>query len=248
MSLNGRVALVTGSSRGLGRATALSLAGRGADVVVNDTARNEAEGRSVVDEIEQMERRATFMAADVTSEEDVGRMFARAAEELGRVDILVNNAGINVDGLMKSARKDDWDRVIGVNLTGAFLCTAAIINSMRERGWGRVINVASIVAERAVVGTPYYAASKAGLIGLTKATAAEVGRRGVTVNAVAPGWVDTRMTRALPNEYRASLLSHIPVGRFAQPEEIARVIAFLATDDASYVTGTVIEVTGGFGM
>ena len=248
MSLNGRVALVTGSARGLGRATALALAGRGADVVVNDIPRNEAAGRSVADEIEHMERRATFIAGDVTSEEDVRRMVARATDELGGVDILVNNAGINIDGLMRSAKKADWDAVIGVNLTAAFLCTKEVINPMRDRGWGRVINVASVVAERALVGTPYYAASKAGLIGLTKATAAEVARRGVTVNAVAPGWIETQMTESLADGYRERLLSQIPAGRFARPEEIAAVIAFLATDDASYVNGTLVEVTGGFGM
>ena len=248
MSLNGRVALVTGSARGLGRATALALAGKGADLIINDIARNEAAGRAVADEIERMERRACFVDADVTSEAEVDRMVARATELLGPIDVLVNNAGINRDGLMKNARKEDWDAVIGVNLTAAFLCSKAVINSMRDREWGRIVNVASIVAERAVVGTPYYAASKAGLIGLTKATAAEVARRGVTVNAVAPGWIETPMTNALPADYRAGLVSQIPLGRFAQPEEIASVIAFLATADASYVTGTLIEVTGGFGM
>ncbi|MBA2449582.1 MAG: 3-oxoacyl-ACP reductase FabG [Chloroflexi bacterium] len=248
MSLNGRVALVTGSARGLGRATALALAGKGADLIINDIARNEAAGRAVVDEVERMERRAYFVAADVTSEADVDRMIAHATEQLGPIDVLVNNAGINRDGLMKNARKEDWDAVIGVNLTAAFLCSKAVINSMRDREWGRIVNVASIVAERAVVGTPYYAASKAGLIGLTKATAAEVARRGVTVNAVAPGWIETPMTNALPADYRAGLVSQIPLGRFAQPEEIASVIAFLATEDASYVTGTLVEVTGGFGM
>jgi 3-oxoacyl-[acyl-carrier protein] reductase len=248
VSLDGRVALVTGSARGLGRATALALAGRGADLVINDVERNRAEGQAVVDEIERMERRAAFIAADVTSEEDVDGMVARAADELGPIDILVNNAGINIDGLMKSARKADWDAVINVNLTAAFVCTKAVINGMRDRGWGRVVNVASIVGERAVAGTPYYAASKAGLIGLTKATAAEVARRGITVNAVAPGWIETQMTSSLVPEYRERLLSQIPAGRFAQAEEIAKVIAFLASEDASYVNGTLVEVTGGFGM
>jgi 3-oxoacyl-[acyl-carrier protein] reductase len=248
VTLEGRVALVTGSGRGLGRATVLELARRGADVVVNDVAANEDLASAVVCEVGALGRRAIALLADVSQVAEVDALFARAAADLGPVDILVNNAGINIDGLMRSADPVAWQRVLAVNLSGPFNCLRAAIPAMRERGWGRVVTVASIVGQRGVVGTPYYAASKAGLIGLTKATAVEVARRGVTVNAVAPGYLDTALLAGYTDEQRNAVRAQIPIGRFGQPEEVARVIAFLASDDASYITGALIEVTGGFGL
>jgi 3-oxoacyl-[acyl-carrier protein] reductase len=246
--LEGKVALVTGSARGLGRATALELARRGADLVVNDVSVNEALACETVSEVEALGRRAIFVPADVRNVAEVDHLFASSAAELGPIAILVNNAGINVDGLMRSADPDAWERVLAVNLTGPFNCTRAAIPSMREYGWGRIVNISSIVAERGVVGTPYYATSKAGLIGLTKATAAEVARRGITVNAVAPGYLETSMMAGYAPDQLDGLRASIPMGRFGRPEEIARVVAFLASEDASYVTGAVLEATGGFGL
>jgi 3-oxoacyl-[acyl-carrier protein] reductase len=244
----GRVALVTGSGQGLGQATALELGRRGADVVVNDVPSNEGPAGDVVRELRALGRRSLFLPADVTRVDQVDAMVARAATELGTVDILINNAGINLDGLMRSASPEDWERVLAVNLSGPFNCIRAALPSMREQGWGRIVNVSSIVALRGVVGTPYYASSKAGLIGLTKATAAEVARRGVTVNAIAPGYLETPMMLGYGPEALETLRAAIPMGRFGQPEEIARVIAFLASDDASYVTGAYVEATGGWGL
>src|SRR5438067_10023290 len=245
--MEGRVALVTGSGRGLGRATALELARRGADLVVNDVPGNEGIASDVVRELRGLGRRAIFLAADVSSAEQVDALFVRSAAELGPVDILINNAGINIDGLMRSADLAAWQTVLAVNLSGAFNCMRAAIPSMRERGWGRVVNVASIVAERGVAGTPYYSASKAGLIGLTKATAVEVARRGVTVNAVAPGYLDTTLLSGYSEAQRQAVCAAIPIGRLGRPEEVASVIAFLASEEASYLTGAVIEVPGGWG-
>jgi 3-oxoacyl-[acyl-carrier protein] reductase len=246
--LNGKVALVTGSGRGLGRATALELARRGASVLVNDVPDNADVAEACVAELGELGVPAAFVAADVRNGGAVAGMFAQAASMLGPVDILINNAGINIDGLMREVDPAAWEAVLGVNLSGPFNCTCAALPSMRDRGWGRIVNIASIVAERGIIGTPYYASSKAGLIGLTKATAAEVARRGVTVNAVAPGYLETGMMLGYGTDQLASLRNTIPMGRFGKPEEIARVVAFLASDDASYITGAVIEATGGFGL
>lgn len=246
--LAGRVALVTGSAGGLGLACALALARRGADVAVNDLAEREAAALAAVEQVKRLGVRAVFAPAAVNEPEAVLRMVRLVEEQLGPVDILVNNAGINRDGLMKSPRLEDWEAVLSVDLTGPFLCTAAVINGMRERHFGRIVNIASVVGKAGVIGTPYYAAAKAGLMGLTRATAAEVARRGVTVNAVAPGYIETRMTASLNPEWKEALLERIPIGRFASPEEVAAVVAFLASPEASYITGATIDVNGGLTM
>src|SRR5215208_4803057 len=227
---------------------ALELARRGADVVINDVPSNEQAACGVVREVRELGRRADFFGADVSDVAQVDALFARASAELGRIDILVNNAGINIDGLLRSADPVAWQKVLAVNLSGPFNCMRAAIPCMRERGWGRIISVSSIVAERGVAGTPYYATSKAGLIGLTKSTAVEVARRGVTVNAVLPGYLDTALLADYTEQQRDAVRAQIPIGRFGEPEEVARVIAFLASADASYITGALIEVTGGFGL
>ncbi len=243
-----RRALVTGASRGLGRAMALALAEAGTDVVINDIPGLAADAAKVVAEIEALGRRAAFVPFDVTADLQVEEAVAKLEQEFGPIDILVNNAGINRDGLMKSASKADWDAVIGVNLSGPFNCMKAVLPRQRERGWGRIVNIASVVGRMGFIGTPYYAAAKAGLLGLTRAAAAEVARKGVTVNAVAPGYVRTHMTDVLPDKVKAKLIESIPLGRFAEPAEIAAVVAFLASEQASYITGAGIDINGGLWM
>lgn len=242
-SLSGKTALVTGAARGLGKAMAAALAGAGARVVVNDIP-------AAKDDLEKVaaETKGFAVTANISREDEVTAMRATVLEKVGPIDILVNNAGINRDGLMKSASSADWESVLAVNLTGAFHCVKTFVNDMRDKRWGRVINIASVVGETGIIGTPYYAASKAGLIGLTKATAAEVARRGVTVNAIAPGYVDTQMTQVLPDDIKKNLIEQIAVGRFAKPEEIAACVVFLASEEAAYITGAVLNVNGGFYM
>ncbi|MGE5675042.1 MAG: 3-oxoacyl-ACP reductase family protein [Mycobacterium leprae] len=239
--LTGKVALVTGSARGLGRAIALELAGKGATVIVNDIPPMEAEALKTVAELGNGAR---FFPAYVNVEEDVNRM----AAEVGQLDILVNNAGINRDGTMKKATKPDWDAVVDVNLTGPFLCTKAFINPMRDRGWGRIINIASYVGRTGVFGTPYYAATKAGLIGFTKEVATEMAKKGVTVNALAPGYILTDMMLKYPQEQLDAITAKIPCGYWAKPEDIAYWAGVLASPRAHYMTGAVLDCNGGWYM
>jgi 3-oxoacyl-[acyl-carrier protein] reductase len=246
--LSGKVALITGSARGLGKASALKLAGAGATVIINDIPQNAESAAATVDEFRLGDLNAEAALADVSDEAQVDALIAGILERHGRLDILVNNAGINRDSTIKRAASADWDLVTGINLRGPFLCTRAAIEPMREQGWGRIINVASVVGKTGVPGTSYYAAAKGGLIALTKAVASEVARRGITVNAVAPGWIDTQMTRGFEGAVRENILNRIPMGRFAQVEEVAATIAFLASPDASYITGAVLDVNGGYYM
>ena len=248
MMLSGKVALITGSARGLGKASALKLAGAGATVIINDIPQNAESAAATVDEFRLGDLNAEAALADVSDEAQVDALIAGILERHGRLDILVNNAGINRDSTIKRATSADWDLVTDVNLRGPFLCTRAAIEPMREQGWGRIINVASVVGKTGVPGTSYYAAAKGGLIALTKAVASEVARRGITVNAVAPGWIDTQMTRGFEGAVRENILNRIPMGRFAQVEEVAATIAFLASPDASYITGAVLDVNGGYYM
>jgi len=248
MKLQGRVALVTGSSRGLGRASALALAREGAMVIINDMPGNERLATATAEEFHLGDLNADVVLADVSLEESVNGLIATILDKHGRLDILVNNAGINRDSVIKYATSLDWDLVTDVNLRGPFLCTKAAINCMRDEGWGRIVNIASVVGKTGVPGTSYYAAAKGGLISLTKAVASEVAHKGVTVNAVAPGFVETLMTDGYQGDVRAGIVGRIPMGRFAQPEEIAAVVAFLASPEASYITGAVIDVNGGYYM
>jgi 3-oxoacyl-[acyl-carrier protein] reductase len=242
--LQGKVALVTGSARGLGKAIALELASKGAEIIINDIPQMETDALKTVAELQAMGVAARFYPAFVNNEEQVNKM----AAEVGKVDILVNNAGINKDGTMKKAAKADWDAVLDVNLTGPFLCTKAFVGPMRDRGWGRIVNIASYVGRTGVFGTPYYAASKAGLIGFTKEVAIEMAKKGVTVNALAPGYILTEMMLKYPQEQLDAISAKIPCGYWAKPEDIAYWAGVVASPRAHYMTGAVIDCNGGWYM
>ncbi len=244
MELEGKVALVTGASRGIGRAIAVELARAGAEVAVNFAASEDA-AREVASEIEALGRKAYLVKFDVAEPEGVAQGVKEVEETFGRIDILVNNAGITRDGLLVRMKEEDWERVLSVNLKGAFLVTKAVIPGMMKRRWGRIINVSSVVAFSGNPGQSNYAASKAGLVGFSRSLALEVARRGITVNVVAPGFIETDMTAALPEKAREALLSQVPMGRAGTPEEVAHAVVFLASDKASYITGTVLHVNGG---
>jgi len=245
MRLVGRVALITGAGSGIGEATARRFAAEGATVVVNDVDVERA--RPVVAELQRGGVRALAVAADVTRRHDVEVMVAHVVEEFGRLDILVNNAGINRDAMSHKMTEEQWDQVIGVNLKGTFLCAQAALVRMRERGWGRVINTSSI-GSLGNIGQANYSASKAGVIGLTKTLALEYAKFGITVNCVAPGPVLTPMLQGVPEAIREKITAGVPLGRIGDPADIAGVHAFLASDDASYITGQVIFVDGGMSV
>ncbi|MDP2953933.1 MAG: 3-oxoacyl-[acyl-carrier-protein] reductase [Chloroflexota bacterium] len=247
MSLSGRVALVTGSGRGIGRAIALRLAQEGATLVVNDL-EVAGGGRAVAEEIQAAGGQALAIAADISHPSSVQELMETAATSLGGIDIIVNNAGITRDALIMRMSEEDWDRVLTINLKGAFLCTKAALRHMVRRRWGRIINIASVVGLLGNAGQANYASAKAGLIALTKATAREVASRGITANAIAPGFIDTDMTRNLSPELKEEILRQIPLGIFGQPEDVAHAAAFLASEAARYITGHVLHVNGGMAM
>jgi 3-oxoacyl-[acyl-carrier protein] reductase len=244
-SLEGRVALITGASRGIGRAIALHAASRGASVVA--LARGE-HARPVADEIVAAGGQAEAVGADVTDPATIDAAVTRALERFGRLDILVNNAGITRDRLMLRMKPEDWDAVLSTNLTAAYTTVQAVLKTMIRQRSGRIINLTSVVGQAGNAGQANYAASKAGLIGFTKALALEIASRNITVNAVAPGLIDTEMTRAIPGAAQADWAERIPLQRLGTPEDVAAAVVFLASDEASYITGHVLAVNGGMYM
>ena len=247
MELKGKAALVTGGSRGIGRAVCLELARRGACVAVN-YAGNAAAAEETVESCKAMGVDAFSVQADVADAAACDAMVKEVLSRFGRLDILVNNAGITRDGLMPMLKDADWDAVLDANLKGAFHCMRAAYRPMMKQKYGRVVNLSSIVGLRGNAGQANYAATKAGLIGLTKSMAKELAGRNVTVNAVAPGFIDTDMTAALPEKARESMLASIPMGRLGQGEDVAKAVAFFAGDGAGYVTGQVLCVDGGMAV
>jgi len=247
VKLRGRVALVTGGSRGIGKAISLALAREGADVVVDHLEQKE-EANEVVEEIRRMGRHALAFQTDVRDFDKVVNMVEQTIEEFGKIDILVNNAGIVRDKTLKNMKKEEWEIIIDTNLSGVFNCIKAVITYMEERKNGKIINISSVIGEIGNFGQANYAAAKAGVIGLTKSVAKEVARKGITVNAVAPGFTETGMLKTIPESVKEQILKQIPMGRFAIPEDIAKVVVFLTSDDANYITGQVINVNGGYYM
>jgi 3-oxoacyl-[acyl-carrier protein] reductase len=245
MDLSGKVALVTGSARGIGRAIALKLAGAGADIAVNDIAAAAEPLEGVAVEIRALGRQALAVTADVSSAADVTRMVEAVTAAYGRIDILVNNAGVTRDQLIMRMSDEDWDTVLDIDLKSAFLCTRAVLRHMLRQRWGRIISIASVVGIIGNAGQANYAAAKAGVIALTKSVAKEVGSRGITANAIAPGFIETKMTEKLDDKQRQALLQRIPLGTAGTPEDVADAVAFLASDAARYITGQVLGVDGG---
>ena len=245
-SLNGRVAFVTGASQGIGRACALVLAQAGAAVAC--AARNEEKLAQVVNEIATSGGKAAAFKMDVASEDDVKAAVKAAIVQFGKIDILVNNAGITRDTLAMRMKRSDWDDVINTNLSGPFFCIQAVIGSMMKQRWGRIINISSIFGQMGQAGQANYAAAKAGLIGLTMAMAREVASRNITVNAVAPGWIETAMTSDLSADLREQVIKMVPLGRPGADMDVAHAVAFLASEEAGYITGNTLKVNGGMLM
>jgi 3-oxoacyl-[acyl-carrier protein] reductase len=246
MSLSGRVAFVTGASQGIGRACALRLAKDGASVAL--AARNQEKLNELAREIEAAGGKAAAFPLDVSDEEQVKSAIKAAIAQFGKIDILVNNAGITRDQLVMRMKRGDWDAVLQTNLTSAYLCTQAVTSSMLKQRWGRIINITSVFGQMGQAGQANYAASKAGLIGLTMAIARELGSRNITCNAVAPGFIETSMTEALGAEFKENAVKQIPLGRVGTVDDVASAVAFLASDEASYITGHVLSVNGGMLM
>lgn len=244
--LEGKTALVTGASQGIGRACALVLAAAGAQVAL--VARNEGKLSEVAAEIAASGGAAKYFAMDMTSEESIKTAAKEVLGHFGGVQILVNNAGIAHDGLLLRMKLADWDSVMTTNLTGAFLLTQAVASSMLKAHWGRIINISSVVGRSGQAGQANYAASKAGLIGFTKSLARELASRNITANCVAPGYIETAMTAALDDKQREAMLMHVPLGRAGTDSEVAHAVAFLASEEAAYITGHVLDINGGMYM
>ena len=246
MILNGKVAIITGGGQGIGRVIALLFAKHGANLVIADI--NGEQAQATAGEIQSLGEKSLALRIDVSQLKEAERLGEATMSTFGRVDILVNNAGITRDGLFLRMKEDDWDSVLAVNLKGVFNCSKAVIRSMSKQRSGRIINLASVVGLTGNAAQANYAASKAGVIGFTKTLAREFGSRGICVNAVAPGYIDTEMTRSLPEKTKEEFLRDIPLGRMGTPEDVAEVVLFLASDASGYITGQVVSVNGGLYM
>jgi len=247
MDLTDRVAIVTGSGRGIGAAIAQKLGETGATVDINDMG-NMAPAEEVAEGIRKMGRESLVVAADISQSEEAARLIEAATTAYGRIDILVNNAGITRDQLVMRMSDEDWDSVLGVNLKSVFLCTRAVLRLMMKQRWGRIVNIASIVGLIGNAGQANYASAKAGIIGFTRTIAKEVASRGITANAVAPGFIDTPMTQQLPEERKKALAEQILLGYLGTPRDVAEAVAFLASEEARYITGQVLTVDGGISL
>lgn len=246
MSLEGKVAIVTGAAQGIGRAIAETLAQHGADIAVADL--DPGRSQETVETVSKLGRRALNVKVNVADWDDVKSMTDRVLKDWGKIDILVNNAGVTRDGLLVRMKEEDWNLVLQVNLNGTFHCTKAVLQSMSKQRSGRIVNIASIVGAIGNAGQANYAASKAAVIGFTKTVAREYASRMITVNAVAPGFIDTAMTHGLPAEVKETLQKQIPLGRLGQPSDVAEAVRFLVSDEAGYITGHVLHVNGGMLM
>jgi len=245
--LEGKVAVVTGASRGIGRAIALKLADEGAKVIVNYSG-SQAKAEEVVAAIQANGGEALAVQASVSKTEEVSALMDAAVKTFGSLDILVNNAGITRDNLLMRMKEDEWDDVLDTNLKGVFLCTKAVTRQMMKQRAGRIINISSIVGVAGNAGQANYVAAKAGVIGLTKTTAKELASRNILVNAIAPGFIETEMTEQLPEDIKQSMLTQIPLAKLGQPEDIAKAVTFLASDEANYMTGQTLHIDGGMVM
>lgn len=246
MDLTGKRAIVTGAGQGIGKATALKLAQRGADVVVDDI--NAETAPQTAQEIQALGRKAVPVVADVSQRDQVEKMIQTAVDELGGIDILVNNAGTARSNVLARLKDEQWDEVLNVNLKGVFYGTQAAARYMMKQRSGKIITISSIYGRIGAIGDANYSASKSGIVGFTKSVARELARYNITVNAIMPGLIDTAILRGIPEKYLNPMIAEIPLGRVGAPEEIANVVAFLASDDASYMTGAILEVTGGWNM
>jgi len=247
MQLKGRTALVTGASRGIGRAIALSLAHEGADVAVNYVS-SEGAAKEVVERIHAMGRKAILAQADVADYPDTYRMAQDVLKQFGHLDILINNAGINSDKTFVKMDHASWRKVLAINLDGVFNCTKVFIDQMLQQGWGRVVNITSVIGQIGNFGQANYAASKAGVAAMTKSLAKELAAKGITINAVAPGFIETEMVSGIPEKVRQKLLGQIPMGRFGKADEVSRACVYLCSSDGGYITGAELSINGGLFM
>ena len=246
MEFKGQVAVITGGARGIGKTIAEALARKGVNIVIADISSEQAQGTAA--EIEKLGVKAAGVGLDVSKSEEVIKVFGEISKDYGKIDILVNNAGITRDGLIMRMKEEDWDAVININLKSVFLCSKEAVKVMAKQRYGRIINISSVVAFMGNPGQANYSASKAGMVGLTKTTAKEYASRGITANAVAPGFITTAMTDALPENVKEDMKRAIPLGRFGTTDDVANAVVFLASPEAGYITGQVIHVNGGMYM